>query len=80
MNDYQLVTLFMFMQSYDRDVLYLQDDPTSYIADLEVELSGKYPGGSAFDRYGNLVWPLGILKEHTGVIEGQPIWGMNHPS
>lgn len=76
----QLMTALAFMQSYDRDVLDLQDDPTSYIADLEVELSGKYPGGSAFDRGGNLVWPLGILKEHTGVIEGQPIWGMNHPS
>jgi hypothetical protein len=73
MRDYQLMTALSFMQSYDRDVLDLQDDPASFIGGLEAELERCYPLTFILDRNGNRVWPVGILKSHTS-IEGEPLW------
>lgn len=61
------------MQSYDRDVLALQDDPKEYINHEEVTLEIGYPMGFAFDKQGNKVWPLSVLREHFSIY-GEPQW------
>lgn len=69
--DYQLMTARAFMQSYDRDVLELQDDPECYIVEVEGELVSTYP--YAYDNQGNKVWPVAVLKAHLQ-IQGNPQW------
>lgn len=71
--DCRMVTIVDFMQSHDRDVLELQDDPTSYINDEQAMLEVCYPMGFAFDKHGNKVWPLSLLREHYAII-GEPQW------
>lgn len=73
MQNYQLMTALAFMQSYDQDVLYLQDNPDEYINELEAELERCHPLSFSFDVNGNRVWPVGILKSHNS-IEGEPLW------
>jgi hypothetical protein len=73
MKDYQLMSVHAFMQSYDRDVLDLQDDPASYILEVEAELERGYPLAHALDTEGNKVWPVSVLREHLS-IEGEPLW------
>jgi len=69
----QLMTAQAFMQSYDLDVLYLQDDPCLYIKEIETELEGEYPMAHAFDAAGNKVWPVGILRQYLQ-ITGDYTW------
>jgi len=74
MRDEQLMTASMFMQSYDRDVLDLQDDPMSYIAELEGDLERAFCGGKTIDANGNKQWPVWLLKQITGVSTEVPLW------
>jgi hypothetical protein len=67
------MTVVAFLQSYDRDVLDLQDDPASYIAEVEAELERGYPLAHAFDNKGNKVWPVSTLREHLSIV-GEPQW------
>ena len=73
MADYDLLTVAAFMKSYDRDVLDLQDDPASYIREVEVELEAQHPKSQAFDKQGNKVWPIITMKLHRD-IRGGPLW------
>jgi hypothetical protein len=66
-DDFQLMTALAFMQSYDRDVLDLQDDLISYIEEVEAELERTYPMAHAFDNRGNKVWSVRTLREHLSV-------------
>lgn len=75
MQDYQLMTALAFMRSYDADILHLQDDPMSYIRELEADLENACPMGFSFDHSGNKLWPVGLLKQVTGVNTEQPLWG-----
>jgi len=68
-----LMTVKAFMQSYDRDILDLQDDPSSYIEVIEGELEACYPMAHAFDNKGNKVWSIGVLREHLSIM-GEPLW------
>ena len=69
---FDLMTVEAFVKSYDRDVLDLQDDPTSYIQELETELAAdNYP--LAFDIHGNKVWCVARLRAHLQ-ITGEPQW------
>jgi len=74
MRDEQLMTASMFMQSYDRDVLDLQDDPSSYIAELEGDLEKVAPEAKSYDCNGNKQWPVWLLKQITGVNTEEPLW------
>ena len=71
--DYRLLTVASFLGTHDRDVLELQDNPTSYINEVEAELEVCYPMGFAFDRNGNKVWPVSLLREHHA-IDGEEQW------
>lgn len=75
MKDYHLLTALAFMQSYDRDVLDLQDDPASYISELEADLETACPMGFSFDKDGNKLWPVGLMRQVTGVTMEDPLWG-----
>lgn len=70
---YQLMTVSAFIQSYDRDVLALQDDPQSYINEVQSELVDNHIHACAFDINGNLVWPVELMKAHLQV-QGEPQW------
>lgn len=74
MRDYQLMTALAFMQSYDRDILDLQDDPDEYIKELEADLERACPMGFSFDQKGNKVWLISLIKQVTGVITEEPLW------
>lgn len=74
MRDYQLMTALAFMQSYDRDILDLQDNPNEYITELEAGLERACPRGFSFDHKGDKVWPVGLLRQVTGVITEEPLW------
>lgn len=74
MKDYHLMTALAFMQSYDRDVLDLQDDPDCYIAELEADLENACPMGFSFDHKGNKLWPVGLMRQVTGVTTETPLW------
>lgn len=74
MQEHQLMTALAFMQSYDRDVLHLQDDPMSYITELEADLENACPMGFSFDHNGNKMWSVGLLKQVTGVNTETPLW------
>lgn len=76
---HQLMTALAFMQSHDRDVLDLQDDPISYIADLEDDLERASSGSKHIDDEGNKVWPVWLLKHVTGVTTEEPLWPEEHP-
>lgn len=71
--DYRLMTTAAFMWSYDRDVLDLQDDPVSYINEVEAELEVKYLNAMGFDKEGNKVWPIHVMKLYRD-IKGGPLW------
>lgn len=73
MRDYHPMTALSFMQSYDADVMHLQDDPIAYIVELEAELERCHPLSLSYDNEGNKVWPIGVLKAHAQ-IEGEPLW------
>lgn len=70
---YAMLTVPVFVRSYDRDCLDLQDDPIEYITHLETEISGQYPDFVFYDSNGNRVWPVTLLKGHFG-ITGEPLW------
>jgi hypothetical protein len=72
--DHQLMTASAFMQSYDRDILDLQDNPDEYISELEADLETACPMGFSFDQHGNKVWPVGLMRQVTGVIMEEPLW------
>lgn len=71
--NYQLMTVAAFVQSYDRDVLALQDDPASYINEVEAELARHHGASMALDYDGNPVWPVGVMKAHLEIV-GEPQW------
>lgn len=77
MLDCTMMTAQSFMQSYDRDILDLQDDPMSYISELEADMERAFPMSVSFDINGSKVWPLILLKQMTGVTTGEPLWPEN---
>lgn len=70
---YELMTVALFLQSYDRDVLDLHDNPASYINEVETQLAQKHSASMGKDLEGNLVWPVGVMKAHLD-IQGEPQW------
>jgi hypothetical protein len=67
-----MMTVEAFMLSHDRDVLDLQDDPTSYINEIEAELAADNKP-HAFDVNGNKVWSVALMRAHLG-IQGEALW------
>lgn len=73
MTDTYFLSAHTFLMSYDQDVLELQDDPTSYISEVERELEARHPNAFAFDLHGNKVWPVTVMMAHHQ-ITGVPQW------
>lgn len=75
--DYKLMTVAVFLSSYDRDVLELHDNPATYINEVEVQLSQRHGDSMALDYEGKPVWPIGVMKAHLNIV-GEPQWpGVN---
>ena len=71
--NYELMSVAVFLRSHDRDVLDLQECPASYIAETEAQLAQRYGASMGRDLDGNLVWPIGVMRQHLD-IEGEPQW------
>lgn len=70
---YRMMTVGTFIQSYDRDILDLQECPDEYTFQLETEIKDQYPDFVFYDSNSNRVWPVSLLKDHFG-ITGEPLW------
>lgn len=70
---YRMMSIGTFIQSYDRDILDLQEYPDEYTIQVEIEIKEQYPDFVFYDSNSTRVWPVSLLKDHFG-ITGEPLW------
>lgn len=71
--EHELLTVGAFINSYDRDVMYLHDNPEDYINEVEAELLAIYPRSYGYNNEGTKVWPISLMKAHLHT-QGDPQW------
>ena len=76
--EHELLTVGAFINSYDRDVMHLHDNPEDYINAVEAELSATYPHSYGYNKEGTKVWAISLMKAHLH-IQGDPQWSEVSP-